>query len=430
MSESLSQPISILVVDDDAIDRMALHRSLRGTPLNTVIEEATNAEEALKTVFNSKYDCIFVDYHLPGQNGLAFVRKVRQEGIDTPLVVLTGQGSEQTAVELMKAGASDYLPKNKLSSESLTRIVRSALRMYQAEILVKQTNQRLAEKNKQLEKINRELARKQQQIYRQNLQLQEVSRLKSEFLATMSHELRTPLNAIIGFSQILLGGKKGNINNTQKDMLSRVLSNGRHLLELISDILELSKIEAGRLELEPRKMDLVRLVEETVEELRSLTTPKKLDLKVDIILNDPIVINDPTRVRQVLINLLSNAIKFTHRGSITVLIKALSAKHSSSSSSTDNILLSVSDTGCGISEIDRPYIFEAFHQSDQKTNRHHAGTGLGLAITYSLVKMMCGEITVESQVDKGSTFQVKIPREVCVNTAFVDMASVDTTVSR
>ncbi len=416
MCNVLNKPISILVVDDDAIDRMALQRSLKGTPLNTVIQEATNAEDALETVFHVKYDCIFVDYHLPGQNGLAFVQRIRQEGIDTPLVVLTGQGSEQTAVELMKAGASDYLPKNKLSSETLTRIVRSALRMHQAEILVKQTNMRLSDKNRQLERINHELETKQQQIYRQNLQLQEVSRLKSEFLATMSHELRTPLNAIIGFSQILLNGKKGALNETQQDMLSRVLSNGRHLLELISDILELSKIEAGRLDLEPRSMDLVDLVEATVEELRSLVNQKKLDLTVDIALTNPIVINDPTRVRQVLINLLSNAIKFTLKGSITVLIKPLPAASGIARGRDEKILLSVADTGCGISELDQPYIFEAFHQSDQKTNRHHAGTGLGLAITYSLVKMMHGEITVESQIDKGSTFQVEIPREVQSNT--------------
>ncbi len=406
-----NKPISILVVDDDAIDRMALQRSLRDTSLNAVIQEATNAEEALETVFQSKYDFIFVDYHLPGQNGLAFVKRVRHEGIDTPLVVLTGQGSEQTAVELMKAGASDYLPKNKLSSETLTRIIRNALRMHQAEILVKQTNMRLSDKNKQLEKINRELETKQKQIYRQNLQLQEVSRLKSEFLATMSHELRTPLNAIIGFSQILLNGKKGALNRTQQDMLDRVLSNGRHLLELISDILELSKIEAGRLDLEPRSMDLVDLVETTVEELRSLVNQKKLDLKIDIALSNPIVVNDPTRVRQVLINLLSNAIKFTLKGSITVLLKSLPAD-GTIERSNEKILLSVADTGCGISETAQPYIFEAFHQSDQRTNRHHAGTGLGLAITYSLVKMMRGEITVESQLDRGSTFRIEVPREI------------------
>ena len=406
-----SKPISILVVDDDEIDRMALHRSLKSTPLLTTIKEAVNAEEALETVFEYSYDCIFVDYHLPGQNGLALVKQIRERGIDTPLIVLTGQGSEQTAVELMKAGASDYLPKNKLSPETLTRIVRSALRMHQAEILVRQTNLRLSEKNKQLERINRELETKQQQIYRQNLQLQEVSRLKSEFLATMSHELRTPLNAIIGFSQILLNGKKGILSSTQKDMLGRVLSNGRHLLELISDVLELSKIEAGRLDLELHSLDLVELVEATVDELRSLALQKNLDISVDIALDDPIATNDPVRVRQVLTNLLSNAIKFTQRGSITVSLKPLIADDEAGSPS-ERILLSVADTGCGISEFDLPYIFEVFHQSDQKTNRHHAGTGLGLAITYSLVKIMHGEIAVESQVDKGSTFRVELPREV------------------
>ncbi|MEM8506079.1 MAG: ATP-binding protein [Cyanobacteria bacterium P01_D01_bin.1] len=419
MSTNPNKPIRILVVDDDTIDRMALKRSLRSTSLDTVIQETSDAEEAFEIVQAAKYDCIFVDYHLPGQNGLAFVKQIRQEGIDTPLIVLTGQGNEQTAVELMKAGASDYLPKNKLSSETLVRIIRGALRMYQAEILIKQTNQRLAEKNKQLEKINRELEKKQQQIHRQNIQLQEVSRLKSEFLATMSHELRTPLNAIIGFSQILLNGKKGPVNTTQHDMLGRVLSNGRHLLELISDILEISKIEAGRLELEPRSMDLVELVKETVEELRSLVTQKSLDLSVEIDLEDPIVTNDPTKVRQVLVNLLSNAIKFTDSGSVAVTVRAAKKENGVSSldryspdESSEHISLTVTDTGCGINETDQLYIFDAFHQSDQKMTRQHSGTGLGLAITYALVKMMQGEITVESQVDKGSTFQIKIPRKV------------------
>lgn len=415
-----SKPIKVLVIDDDTIDRMALQRSLKGTSLDTVIQEAASAEEAFETVQGNQYDCIFVDYHLPGQDGLSFVKQVRQEGIDTPLIVLTGQGNEQTAVELMKAGASDYLPKNKLSPETLSRTIRGALRMYQAEILVKQTTQRLSEKNKQLEKINRELEEKQQQIYRQNLQLQEVSRLKSEFLATMSHELRTPLNAIIGFSQILLNGKKGPLNSTQDNMLGRVLSNGRHLLELISDILEISKIEAGRLDLEPRSLDIAELVKETVEGLRSLAAQKKLKLNVDIDIDDPLTINDPVRVRQVLVNLLSNAIKFTASGSITVKLRCsrtASITHLADDSDLDAspdelIILSVADTGCGISEVDLPNIFDAFHQSDQKMNRAHAGTGLGLAITYSLVKMMQGEITVESQVDRGSIFQVEIPRTV------------------
>ena len=416
MATSSDDALNVLIVDDDEVDRMALRRVLKETALAVSVVEAGDADTALDIVKADPLDCIFLDYHLPGKNGLALVKQIRHLGIQVPLIVLTGQGNEQTAVELMKAGASDYLPKNKLSAETIARLIRSAMRVYRAERTLEETNRRLREKNQLLEQKNQELERQRRQIYKQNLQLQEVSRLKSEFLATMSHELRTPLNAIIGFSQILINKTKGPLTDYQQDMLSRVLSNGKNLLELINDILSFSRIEAGRLELEPISFELPGLIRSTVEELRSLAARKAIALEIDVDLDNPTIVNDIARVRQIVVNLLSNAIKFTSQGGVRIQLSGVTQADDSTSTALShadsNVAITVSDTGCGISALDQVYIFDAFHQADQKVTRKHAGTGLGLAITHSLVNMMGGKIEVHSEVNKGTTFRVELPREI------------------
>ncbi|MGD1895727.1 MAG: hybrid sensor histidine kinase/response regulator [Phormidesmis sp.] len=431
-------PLKILIIDDDEVDRMALKRALKGTNFTVSVSEVGNGEAALKSIEETDYSCIFLDYNLPGKNGLELARQIRQQGIKVPLLVLTGQGDEQTAVELMKAGASDYLPKSKLSAEAIARLMRSSIRMHRAEAIVEQANEDLRRNNRLLEKQNKELARQRRYIYQQNLQLQEVSRLKSEFLATMSHELRTPLNAIIGFSQILLSKAKGPLSDKQSDMLSRVLANGKNLLELINDILAFSKIEAGRLALDPTELDIIELVTRTTEELQSLATQKPLTLTVNVDMANPIVINDKVRVRQILVNLLSNAIKFTEAGSVEVRLSGrhLSERPAKESSpdrnhtkshtkshihTEDTIHLLVSDTGCGISPEEQLYIFDPFHQADQRVTRKHSGTGLGLAITHSLVKMMHGSIELTSQVGKGTEFHIELPREVVLEEGTVSL---------
>ncbi|MEL7068807.1 MAG: ATP-binding protein [Cyanobacteria bacterium J06581_3] len=420
MINPVTHKLNLLIVDDDAVDRMALQRALKGTTFDVTVTEATDVRTALEAISHGKYDCIFLDYNLPGESGLDLTRKVRAQGLKVPLIVLTGQGDEQTAVELMKAGASDYLPKNKLSSESIARLIRSTMRVFKAEAAVDKVNQNLRDKNNLLEKKNQESEQQRQHIYKQNLQLQEVSRLKSEFLATMSHELRTPLNAIIGFSQILLSKTKDLLDDPQQNMISRILANGRNLLELIDDILAFSKLEAGRLDLDPVEMDLSALVMKTTEELRSLADQKSLHLLVDIDLSNPIIVNDSVRLRQVLVNLLSNSIKFTETGSVHVQVKELSciygelSQNNQSEADSLAIGLSVIDTGCGISADNQLHIFDPFHQADQRVTRKHAGAGLGLAITHSLVKMMHGDITVNSRENEGTTFTIKIPRTVVV----------------
>jgi PAS domain S-box-containing protein len=241
-----------------------------------------------------------------------------------------------------------------------------------------------------------------QSIQSENLQLQEASLLKSQFLAMVSHELRTPMHAILGFAQLLLRQPYQQSSQLQ-NMVERILSNARHLLALIEDILDFSALEAGRLNLNLQPFDLVERVAATIEELRPLAQQKHLFLNTKTELYNQIVINDCDRVRQIIVNLLSNAIKFTDSGSILVEIKQ----------TPDNrILIVITDTGIGIAPNDLKNIFQEFRQVNQSFTRKQGGTGLGLSIVDKLVRLMQGTITVESKLGQGSTFRVELPRGV------------------
>ena len=246
---------------------------------------------------------------------------------------------------------------------------------------------------------------KMRQIELQNLQLQEAAKLKSHFLAIMSHELRSPMNAIIGFSQLLLRSSQQSLSQQQTNMVERIFNSGKHLLTLIDEILDFAKIEVGCLQLHLQELNLAELVTATAEEMRSLVQQKNLELRVNLNIQNPEIINDSTRLRQILINLLSNAIKFTDTGSVEVAVWELPK---------NQIAIAVKDSGIGIAQADIEQIFQEFRQLNQSITRQHGGTGLGLAITERIVRMMQGKIIVESELDRGSTFCVELPRQVKV----------------
>lgn len=267
----------------------------------------------------------------------------------------------------------------------------------------KHAEERLEFQNKLLIRQNHKLEQQRRRIQRQNLQLIEASRLKSQFLATISHELRTPMHAIIGFSQLLLRQRKNPLPPQVSNMVERILNNGKRLLMLVDEVLDFSKIEAGHLELKPQSCNLAEVVTTTIDELRSLAHQKHLELRLNMNLKNACLVNDPMRIRQVLINLLSNAIKFTDKGYIQVDVVEIGQ---------NRLAIAVKDTGIGINPSEIKSIFEPFRQVDQTNTRKHEGTGLGLAITESLVQMMQGEITVSSQVGVGTVFRLEIPRNV------------------
>jgi len=224
-------------------------------------------------------------------------------------------------------------------------------------------------------------------------------RLKSAFLASMSHELRTPLNSILGFTGILLKGLVGELNPEQRKQLGMVNKSSQHLLELINDLLDLSKIEAGELKLRAERVPVREVIEESVRIVTPLAAEKALalELHADAEMRD--ILGDRQRLRQVLINLLSNAIKFTPEGRVELWAAPADGR----------LRFRVVDTGIGIREEDLQTVFAPFQQIDNGLARRHEGTGLGLAICRRLVAMMGGEVTVTSQLGKGSTFEFSVP---------------------
>ncbi len=244
------------------------------------------------------------------------------------------------------------------------------------------------------------------------------NRLKSEFLANISHELRTPLNAIIGYSEMLLGGAYGDISDKQEDRLQRVHTSGRHLLELINHVLDLSKIEAGQFELQFSLLNIVELLHETFNDVLPQAEAKQLRLTLQLAEELPIIYADRGRIRQVVINLLGNAVKFTTEGSITLSAYPLNAADFGRQPRLLSqiqqqggtwITIKVQDTGIGIKPEDQAIVFDAFRQVDGSSVREYEGTGLGLAITRQLVTMHGGYIWLESTPGMGSTFLVLLP---------------------
>lgn len=401
----MDETLNILVIDDDAVDRMAVRRALLKTDLDVDLSEAEDGETALSILKTHQFDCIFVDYLLPDQDGLALAKQLQQLQVDAPFVVLTGQGDEQIAVEVMKAGAADYLSKHRISPTTLARTIRRAIRLHRAEYAARAANQKLQVTNDQLRQQNDELAHQRAQIEAQNQELIKAYRLKSEFIATISHELRTPMNAIMGFSQLLLRQYPDPLSDQQLDMVQRIFDNSRNLLTMVNEVLDFSKIEANRIELHPENFQLSVLILSTVQELQALAFEKKLTLaaKIPESLQSLQLTNDPESLRRVLVNLISNAIKFTEVGEVALQLQLLNP---------DQIEISVVDTGIGIAPEQLGTIFDPFCQGDQSLTRHHSGTGLGLAITESLVKAMQGHISVTSQRGVGSTFSVQLPLQV------------------
>ncbi len=245
-----------------------------------------------------------------------------------------------------------------------------------------------------------ELANQNELLRRQALELEQASAAKSQFLANVSHELRTPLNAILGYAAMTLQGVSGELSASQRRNLSRIDANARHLLTLINEILDITRIEAGRMPIQVVAFNLTELVREVTTELEPIIAKSGLQVVSKLPADLPTLRTDRQKVKQILVNLLSNALKFTQKGSIT--IKAhMSARQT--------VSISVIDTGIGIPKIDQVKIFEDFRQVDSTPRRAYGGTGLGLSICRRLTAMLRGSLKVESRLGHGSTFTLALP---------------------
>ena len=234
-------------------------------------------------------------------------------------------------------------------------------------------------------------------------EMREVDKLKSQFLANMSHELRTPLNSIIGFSRVILKGIDGPITDTQEQDLNAIYNAGQHLLGLINDMLDVSRIEAGKMELTFTEVDLKEIIRGVLATAVGLVKDKNIDILSDIPEELPPVWADNIRIRQILLNLFTNAAKFTSEGKIGITVRIINDEE------PEKIRVSVFDTGQGIEEADQERLFEPFSQVDASPTRKTGGTGLGLSICRHLVELHGGEIWVESTPGEGSIFYFTLP---------------------
>ena len=260
-------------------------------------------------------------------------------------------------------------------------------------------SERITKSEEALRKLNKELDDKNRELEQANIRLQEADRLKSVFLASMSHELRTPLNSIIGFTGIILQGMTGEITEEQRKQLTMVKNSANHLLSLINDLLDISKIEAGKVELSLEEFRLDDVVREVVETFSPAVSEKGLELLTEVP-EGVILFSDKRRMKQVLMNLVSNAVKFTDRGSLNIAARALRDK---------NLEIRVTDTGIGIKKEDMNKLFEPFQQIDMPLTMKHKGTGLGLYLTKKLAALLGGDISAKSEYGRGSEFTFTIP---------------------
>ncbi|MBV9530205.1 MAG: response regulator, partial [Bradyrhizobium sp.] len=308
----------------------------------------------------------------------------------------TQRKSEQLQVQ----GEELRVSNEELEEQSRT-LKESQARLEQQQVELEQNNSQLEEQAELLEAQRDDLERANAAVQLKARELEQASRYKYDFLANMSHELRTPLNSSLLLAKLLADNPQGNLTEEQVKYAQTIQSSGNDLLNLITDILDLSKIEAGHLEIRPESLSVERLAGSLRQLFQPIALEKKLAFEIQIAPGCPSnILTDPLRLEQVLKNLLSNAFKFTERGQIDVTIAR---------ASDDKIAISVSDTGIGISEEQQENVFEAFHQADGTISRRYGGTGLGLSISRELARLLGGTIGLKSREGHGSTFTLVIP---------------------
>jgi signal transduction histidine kinase len=386
-------PVKILLIEDDEQDLTLIKIHLaRATKFFYTLESASRLEEGLARLQEQEIDIVLCDLSLPDEQGLETFRQLYAQFPQVPIIILTGLDDEEIGLTALSLGAQDYLIKGDFKSSVLVRAIRYALeRHHLAEAYKK--------KNIELEQAKREA--------------EAANQAKTQFLANMTHELRTPLNAILGFTQLL--NRCHNLDGEQREQLQIIIRSGEHLLELINDILEMSKIEVGAIELHPTCFDLYHLIDSLQDMLQLKATSKGLQLIFERSPDLPqYVQTDESKLRQVLINLLSNALKFTQEGCIRLRVMG---EEKEERRTPIHLVFEIEDTGPGIAPEELNKLFNIFTQG--KTGRQSLeGTGLGLAISQRFVRLMGGDIAIQSQLDKGTvvSFDILVTPATAVDT--------------
>ena len=402
--------INILLVDDRAENLLALEAILE--PLGQELIRANSGPEALKRVLETEFAVILLDVQMPGMNGfeVAEIIKSRERSRTIPIIFLSAISKEDAYVfKGYSMGAVDYVFKPFNPDVLRSKVaVFVDLFLKQREIqrqadLLRESQKReleLEHRTSLLETEARSAAKLSQmndELHRRQVALEQAMGARNRFYASMSHELRTPINAVIGYSTLMLDNIYGPLNVKQKEGLQRTLKAARHLLELVNDVLDLSKIEAGKIELTLQPVMFPSLIEDLFVTVRPLADEYGSTLALDMDGEPFNIVSDPRRVRQILLNLLSNAIKFGEGKPIRVVCKQ---------DANRGVEIDVVDEGVGIAKDDISRIFEEFVQVSESKQ---PGTGLGLPISRRLAQLLDGSLSVHSEPGQGSAFRLTLP---------------------
>jgi signal transduction histidine kinase len=407
-----AKPINLLIVDDNQKNLFSLHTLIKEY-LDVNIFEADCGAVALKIVMKQPVDLIILDVQMPNMDGFETAKAIRsrKKSQHIPIVFLTAAyKSEEFQQKGYAIGAADYLTKPIDASQLINRIQTYVRFIEQDRQYKRDLERKVKERTAELSKARYELEQRVEERTAELLlaknkaeQAQKIAEnanlTKSQFLANMSHELRTPLNAIIGYSEMLQEEAEELEPEDFIPDLQKIHAAGKHLLGLINDVLDISKIEAGKMGLFLETFDLATLLDEVVSSVQPLVEKKGNTLK--IIRDDNLgnMHTDITKLRQMLLNLISNAAKFTEQGTIRLEVKR----------DDEWVNLCVADNGIGMTEEQQKKVFKPFTQADYSTTRRYGGTGLGLAITKQFVEIMGGTISVVSEFGQGSTFTLALP---------------------
>jgi len=411
---------NILIVDDNQNNLLSLHTLISEYIENVFVYEANSGMGALSVLIKQTIDLIILDVQMPDMDGFetASMIKSRKRTMAIPIVFLTAAyKSDEFKAKGYNIGAADYLTKP-IDVPQLIGKINSYLRFIYQERqhsrYERDLQEKVQERTAELSTINEQLMQEiaERKRTEENLkyakEVAEAANIaKSRFLANMSHELRTPLNAIIGYTEML----EEDANDLGYDDclpdLEKVHSAGKHLLELISNILDISKIEAGKMELFNERFDLAEMIRELVGVFQPILEKNhnQFQLKgVDGLSVEMFV--DRTRMSQILLNLLNNAAKFTENGIITLAVEYIEAEEYDDESWID---FRITDNGIGMSQDQIGKLFQPFTQADASTTRKYGGTGLGLTIVKQFTELMGGSVSVTSALEQGTTFVVRLP---------------------
>ena len=447
---SNEEKIRILVVDDEESLLAVLSQVLSKNGYD--VTAAASGEEAWEIFQTNPFPLVIADIVMKEMTGIELLQKIKEMCPETQVIIITSYASLDTAVNALRSGAYDYLfkpfedleiisavtgravEKMKLISENRQLIEKLNKKGDELEHRVEERTQELDQTNAQLKREIEEHKRTAEDLKQAKEAAVSASRAKSEFLANMSHEFRTPLNHIIGFTELVADRKFGELNKEQENYLKNALISSRHLLAMVNDILDLSKVETGKMALEPSEVNMKVLFQNCLSMFKEKVKTQNIVLSSDMKTVPQTIIADERKMRQIIYNLLSNAVKFTpDNGMVSLnackvackirpglrqsdphylqIVEKCENHGTDSNNDHDNCLeVSITDSGIGIKGEDLKRIFNRFEQIDGSINRKYAGTGLGLSLTKALVEMHGGKIWAESKgQDQGSTFRFIIP---------------------